>query len=391
MLEHRFDTASPDEELAGLFAHYSGPGEVERLLAAAHAQVVRWRWATESMSFAAPFARELYGAAPARWLTDDKAKPEKHVRHGLDAAGRILIECSQNGCRLQASLHTPQCCVRLDCGEGDRLASIDMSRYDAGRLLEYAVHFRSHGFTTRYVYQGERLQCTVTRNWTAGEPHWDCRELYSYDAAGQLARIDLQYLDAAGEVKPATERLLYLALPRGETLKSIEARVQSLLLAALQDALARLPRDEPLYCLLLCYTSGDVSAAWPPFLVCGRESYRQNILAAGEDVSYSLWAPDEITAEVAGCDYWLDEPALKEACLLHAQLMQLKQSDTSALRVLKQVMAPLEAMVRAAGVTLADDFVVAYADNTGAVDPLPALKARLPAEQWAVLKQRGCV
>lgn len=51
----------------------------------------------------------------------------------------------------------------------------------------------------------------------------------------------------------------------------------------------------------------------------------------------------------------------------------------------------LESMVRQAGLPVTDDFVVAFADNTGEVDPLKAMKARLPDAHWALLKQRGLV
>ena len=38
-----------------------------------------------------------------------------------------------------------------------------------------------------------------------------------------------------------------------------------------------------------------------------------------------------------------------------------------------------------------DDFVVAVADNTGAVNPLPAIRKAIGTERWALLKSRGYV
>jgi len=38
-----------------------------------------------------------------------------------------------------------------------------------------------------------------------------------------------------------------------------------------------------------------------------------------------------------------------------------------------------------------DDFVVAVADNTGSIDPLPGLRRAIGPERWARLKERGYV
>jgi hypothetical protein len=61
------------------------------------------------------------------------------------------------------------------------------------------------------------------------------------------------------------------------------------------------------------------------------------------------------------------------------------------MRVLKRTVPLLQAMVEQAGLPVTDDFVVAHADNTGEIDPRKAMKASLPAEAWALLKQRGHV
>ena len=90
-------------------------------------------------------------------------------------------------------------------------------------------------------------------------------------------------------------------------------------------------------------------------------------------------------------EHWFSDEALGEACLLHGQLMEMKQSNASAMRVLRHMLPLLESMVRQAGLPVTDDFVVAFADNTGEVDPLKAMKVRLPDAHWALLKQRGLV
>jgi hypothetical protein len=71
--------------------------------------------------------------------------------------------------------------------------------------------------------------------------------------------------------------------------------------------------------------------------------------------------------------------------------MELRQSSASAMRVLKNVAAWLDAPERRALLTTTDDFVVAVADNTGSIDPLPGLRKAIGPDRWAVLKARGCV
>ncbi|WP_145985391.1 hypothetical protein [Marilutibacter maris] len=66
-------------------------------------------------------------------------------------------------------------------------------------------------------------------------------------------------------------------------------------------------------------------------------------------------------------------------------------SDASAKRVLKNVAQWLDAPVRRALLNATDDFVVAVADNTGSIDPLPGLRRAIEPERWARLKERGYV
>lgn len=181
-------------------------------------------------------------------------------------------------------------------------------------------------------------------------------------------------------------------LPQDLSLATLEKQVEEQLLNALPIALAALPHDQPLYCLLLCYTAEDIASAWPPFLVWGTESYRQTIVGQGEDVSYYLWAPDEIRAQQAQqYEYWFIQPELKNLCLLHSQLMNKKQSYSSAISVLNKLQPEITRLIKEAGIALTEDFVVSYADNTGSVDPLNALKAGIRAEHWEALKRQKYV
>jgi hypothetical protein len=377
-------------ELVALYSKYARPEAVLQLRADVLSQVVDWRWASESMSFDEPFARELYGGPAPRWLSDERADPREHVRHGLDAQGRIVIESGPSGSE-QVCLHAPGQRTTVAWHGGNRINSVCQRLYQEGRLTAHHIHLGHRGLDTRYEYEGGQLQRSMICNWQEDEKPWVARHVFVHAADGVLERIDLQYLDADGQPEPGADRLLYLRLPKGETLKTVEARVQGLLEQALPAALQLIPRHEKLYSLLLCYTHEDLPAAWPPFLVWGRESYRDSVLERGEDVRYYLWAPDEIRGMDDSDEFWFSDQALRDACLLHSQLMQMAQSDASAMRVLKRTVPLLQAMVEQAGLPVTDDFVVAHADNTGEIDPRKAMKASLPAEAWALLKQRGHV
>ena len=393
--------ASSHDDVNLLYAQSMDEAAWSACLAAAHAQVSQWRWATESMSFDTPFSRELYGGAAPRWLADDRAKPGEHVHHGLDSAGRILIERGPWSSREKVLMHEADQRITLEPGSVvlDRYANMGTPEQ---RLLATHIHMGDRGHDTEYVWQGQRLLRSVSSTWTDTQATWGSQYAYTYADDGELARIDLQYLDDKGQVKPGRDRLKYLRLPKGETMKTVEARVQDLLLQAMPAAIAQVQREQPLYAMILCYTNEDLPPALPPFLVWADAPYRERVLAdEPEEAPYYLWAPDEIreaaserTGLPAPNERWFDGPEhqpLREACLLHAQLMAMKQSDASAMRVLNAVVPVLEDLVRQSGVPLSDDFVVLAADNTGEIDPLKAMKKRLTPERWAQLKAKGLV
>lgn len=376
--------------LTTLFQTYSGSTAAEALQARCRAQVVRWRWATESMAFEVPFLCEEYGRPAPRWIADAKADPARHVRHGFDAEGRIIVERDRNG-GVSVWLHLPDLRQQVSFYNSGSLSSITQFREADGRLQEMQQVTDDSGFTETFEWQGERLLRVLVECWGRGERTGWSQRLYDHDDDGQLQRITLEHLDRRKRRK-GDAQLLYLRPRKGETLATVCAEVERRLQEAIAEALPRIARDEPLYCLLLCYTEEDVAAAWPPFLVWGRQSYREQVLARGEEVAYLLWAPDEIRqAQGESSEQWFDAPALVEACARHNQYMALRQSSASAKRLLTRVAAWLDAPAQRAQLCTTDDFVVAVADNTGAVDPLRALRRAITPERWQLLKSRGYV
>ncbi|MCL2716543.1 MAG: hypothetical protein FWD68_18760 [Alphaproteobacteria bacterium] len=87
-----------DAELDSLCSTYTSGSVPRSLKAEITAQVTSWRWASASMtSWIAytriPFMPQLHGGPAPRWVDDNQADPRTHVHHGLDAEGRIIIEC----------------------------------------------------------------------------------------------------------------------------------------------------------------------------------------------------------------------------------------------------------------------------------------------------------
>jgi hypothetical protein len=379
--------------LKDIYRFYSDPAAARQLLADSAAQAVSWRWASESMAEEVPFLQEKYGGPKAKWIADDKADAVRHVHHGFDTAGRLVIQRDGNG-RETAWLHEAdrRTGVQFSLHEDEAHIGVVTQYRDAGGLL--ASHHVSHGhkgFDERFLWENGQLQRAITSNWAKGKKTWLCQDVYRYDDAALLDTITLEYLDEDGQ-PDGQRRLTYRRPRKGETLASVAAKVEAMLIAQITEALALIPRDEKIYCLLICYTEEDFTAAWPPFLVWGRESYRRAVLQKGEEVPYYLWAPDEIR-EVQGDAHerWFDNASLQESCLLHSQFMDIQQSTASARRVLKNLALHFNAPAAHASLLATDDFVVAHADNTGEVDPLRAMKAGIAPERWALLKERGCV
>lgn len=376
------------------YEFFASEAEASSLREKARAEVVSWRWATESMAVDIPFAKELYGGSRSRWLNDNAAKPEQHRHHGIDAAGRIVIECYA-GKRETVWLYADnsKTGVEWSLHHGDiSLYAVTHYQYWDNLLVAEQTYIPGrHQLSDEFIWQDGLLLRRFRQTVAESRDPWYSQHVFIYDKSRELERIVLQYTDADG-VPSGQERLEYLRLPKGETQATIETQLEMHLLDAFSTALAQVPREQPLYCLLLCYTAEDIAAAWPPFLVWGTEAYRQQIVVQGEDISYYLWAPDEIRElQAAQYEHWFKQPELKDICLVHAQLMSIKQSYNPAIRLLQRLVPDITRLVKESGLLLTEDFVVTYVDNTGNVDPSKAIKANISAEQWAALKRQKYV
>jgi hypothetical protein len=168
-------------------------------------------------------------------------------------------------------------------------------------------------------------------------------------------------------------------------------QIEAMLLELIPPAVARARGKGPYYCLLLCYCAEDFPAGWPPFLLLGSQAERQRIVQRGQNVSYFLWAPDELRNQGEfEIPLHRDQP-LNDACTQHARLMSASDDYSSALGVLRSVATTLNQQDWARIIDVTPDFVVAAVDNTGEVDPAADIQAVILAAKFQSLRQRGLV
>ncbi len=402
------------EALRGVYERYFDAAGAAALRDETRACVAEWRWAKELMLEAHPFEQQLFGTKP-RWLGPGQAPKPGDLQHGLDAEGRIVLTVSpwfvgkRDDARATETvfIHAESEITSVALGPGasarDRNPeSVCRYEYEHGRLVGFRS-FRSGGGTELRLHWNEGVLTRSVQSawkhgffwpgssdWAGVVRSWFIEHTYVYDDAGKLDCIYARYLDE--DDRPNTKRKLEYRRPRkGETIAALSKKVGELLRVEIPRAIARAKVDVTAYCLLLCYCEEDFEAAWPPSLMIGAKTYRDSIVAAGEDVPYLCWAADEMRADEN--NRWLDlrTPELEEACRLHVQLMQVKGSFSAAKRLSRELAQELSRNPVPGLRLTTDDFIVAVVDSTGEVDACEDIKRSVSAEQWAKLEAQGLV
>lgn len=390
--------AGADEVLA-LFERYADPEAGRCLRENVLAQVVSWRWASGAMVQDEPFEYELnyrFLKAPrGRWLREDKAREQDHVRCGFDAAGRIVMASAYGSFQdiwLHGAGRITKLVFSLDQDAGSwKVHAAKLSLLDAdGRLLAQYSRFRSawQMLASAEFFRWDHGRVVGKQGVETDDGGAPCHYRYDYevDGDGGLERISFCRTDAGG-LALEKARTRYRRPVQGERIPELAAAITERLLSRIPELVRQAALDEPLYALLLCYTEEDFDAAWPPFLVWGRQSWRAEVT---ETPGYYLWAPDEIRAVGDAHERWLDDDeTLTSLCLRHKALMADRGSQASGRKVLLEVARQLNLLDWSGITPVTDDFVVVLADNSGEVDPRPKMKAYLPPGRLALLRERG--
>lgn len=384
-------------EMAELFRHYGDPLVAGKLDAEVRAQIVCWRWATESMTMDAPFephCSALLGIPRPRWLKAGKESPEDHTLHGLDASGKIVFESS--GLDETLWVHEENKSTRF----GFRKNSHDVTPW-AGELSDIWQYifaadgnlclnhcyfsYRDTYRDSRYLWENDRLVASLTVNFSGGEEDSRYGHAFEYDDKGDLDLIRLHYLDK-DNVPDGNARVEYRRPKKGETVPVLAAAITEKLVKLIPERVKEAALTEKMYALLLCYTQEDFSAAWPPFLVWGKVSWRSSVAA---EPGYYLWAPDEIRGASSENECWLDDEELVNLCQRHKMLMSDQGNYASGKKVLLDVARRLNTFDWQAIAPVTDDFVVVAVDNSLCVDAHKDIKASLSPEAFALLKSSG--
>lgn len=418
------------------------------------AAVVKWRWATGDMVFAAslktPFLKERYRGTP-KWLKAGM-KPERgSVRHGMDADGRVRVTVtpSFDHARINERLGAWTYLIYRD-------HEIDAIEYqqtpgEFTRMRRYAYEgdclVREHMFSIKvgseghYCWDAGRLTRVLHMGWgydlTAGPPTKDTvrtgsphEERFEYDATGRLERIVDQYLTMDGT--PSIPIFIeYQRRKKRESVSTIAKEIERMLRDQIPAAVAKgdatytryvtepgenagqLPRTRwetvsavvgktpwtgPFYCLLLFYCGEDFPAGWPPVLVLKREAERQRIIDCGEDVIANLWS-DEDTRNLR---LTVDDEALDEACRRHCYFMEAqcpdddpsthpKRTYASAYTAIRNVARKLNEFDWSKIIEITPDFFVAALDDHWLTEPAQDIKAVIPKDKFKSLRQRGFI
>lgn len=405
------------ECLKELFVGYHDRRRYLQLAAENEGRVVQWRSASGDMLKAQPFEHECFHNE-ARWLEDGELPEVREVSHGLNAEGRIIVarEVWSLGCSAEEDLEETQYLY-----EGPRITGItaranrkpkdfvvecvEQFTYKARRLVSYRrFNWNCASMDTFHWTKGQ-LECSAhcssnhveffypndpdNREWKGTKIAYCLQRTYEYNEQDQIERVWEHTLDAGGIAEEGPQRLVYLRPMEGQTIGTLSAEIEKLLLEAIPPAVQRAKVKSPAYCLLLCYCGEDYEAGWPPFLVVGSEKERRRILKQGDDVAYYLWAPDEMRDKPDNREISLDDPALSAKCHVHLQLMSVKGNYTSVRKVLKNVAQGLSAFRWKGLLPATKDFIVAFVDNTGERPFKKDIKASITEERFAELTSRG--
>lgn len=388
-------------EALALYEQYRTPENGKKLRDAVRAQVQTWRWSNDPVVDDEPFENELRPAwvkRKPRWLKEGKEEKNEHVKCGFDAAGRIVYEIACGNFE-DVWLHTPDKITRFsfyrdkhDRSAGMQLRSVTLSMLRPDGQLDSLHSYRVDRETCCdefFLWEAARLHAkygVVTQYGEYADAPFHYRYGYDYDAAGALEKISSCKTDASGTPldKPHTR---YRRPVKGDTIPLLAAAIQEAMLKKIPELVKQAALDEPLYALLLCYTQEDFAAAWPPFLVWGRQSWREQTT---QERGYYLWAPDEIRGNSTEHELLLDcDDEIASLCLRHKDLMSDKENYASGKKVLLEVAKQLNELDWQSITAVTDDFVVVVADNSCEIDPIKDMKKYLSPERLALLKARG--
>lgn len=386
-------------------------GQYDAFKAEAEPAVVRWEWTAGGERYSPlPFYFQRFPGR-ARALKEPPTSKAQHREYGLDDMGRprvvrqytYLEEPFETFYR-----YTDNLIVGVEFSMPPRIPlSVEQVFVEHNRVTRYAC-FRLNGYAPsplynkdpdalyewlgsmgrfvildNYNYDGDRLtriQSYREAPISCGPSSFRFEERFAYDETGKLHRIERTFDDGRTEI-------LYQKRAKGETFQSIRAAAVEQLKHAIIERLCEAHITERLYCIELSYRA--VAHHFPPYLVLGLESHRQQLLASSNaDGHYALFAPVMDARPDNGL--WLDitDSDTLTHCQRLEQEIQMGEKWTTATRILRELAADLTQYDWAGILEVTPDFVVFAIDHE--MDDLEAaLRASVSKEQLREWKKKG--
>ncbi len=368
---------------------------------AAAKRVITWRLATGDMSIAEPYGNELHGDN-AKWKKADAKPGKRDFRHGFGADQRLQLVETPEGEHVCHFEYTDSHALRFGHSPPIPNRCVRRFEFDAqARLVRQDVLYAGHGCQREYTWENGVLKCVEsyswTQNWKSPETNWNeiqieapthIRQDYVYDDQG-LFQIADRYFHKNGTIDmDAAGRVVYLRVPDGMTPSSIANDIARIVAAQSKTLVAKsVLKDATYYALLICYCAEDPGAGWPPFVLLANESALSSKECPKSELKYLAWAPDELRTMKGNAEIHFSNPELLNLCRLHSQLM-LCHGLSSMKLSLRQIVTLLREIKWSEIMNVTPDFVIAYVDNTGGIDPAKDIKAQAP-EVFKRLRQRG--
>ena len=176
------------------------------------------------------------------------------------------------------------------------------------------------------------------------------------------------------------------------SLKTIAERVESLLVTEIVKTVEGVAADQRFYCLLLYqHQPNDDDEAWPPTIVLGHESDRETIIKQENPSLSELWNAATLRNRDLSIELELNSPELIEACRIHDELMLEHHDWTSIPRILRNVVANLNAMDWSKTIQCSEALIVGAINNVGDLEPLDPKKEfeRYAPKMLKMLKKKG--
>lgn len=360
--------------------------------------VTDWRWATGLMVSCEPLhdvvARQFcyWRLQDRKWVSRQEDGGFHATLHGFDRSGTLRLWRYRNG----GERYLVYGANEVDELWGDSVLTryclkngIAISRYEASR--NHCQEERYERTDNRYTGSTIR-RCSFDDMSFEDSEHVD-RLAFHYDECGNLARVVSQ-----SEIgKTLRQPDLLFIRPAGETLSTAFLELEDFLVAQIPESIRLLSPQEPVYCIVINYCGEDFHS-WPTTMWVGTESLRKWLLAEeNPEWRYKALVPGEWGDRQRELSMW-PPSAHERATELQLRAFQLLDApdvmlDGEALRPARELLWRVALRLTKVDwqpiMRVSDDFIAYAMDDTGNFDATEDMRASVPAERIALMREQG--